>query len=459
MALKVKLVFPAITGVGFGSYGKGMEESWISHGLCLISACAKKEGFDVSLADLRCMEGWNDFENEIRTASPDVVAVTMMSVDFNPALKCIEIAKKINPEIITVAGGPHPSIVPDEVIREDKIDYVIKGEGEISFVNLLKKIDSGDKPAEKLIEGEKPELDSLPFADRALFSDLEYPLSVEGFDTPFVTIIAGRGCLYNCSFCQPAERKIFGKKVRRRSVGSILDELDYLEKEYNFKSMMIHDDCLTEDTGWIYQFCRRYRERFTQPFACQTRADIVCRNEAMIKELKDSGLKLFFIGFESGNQRILNFLRKGTKVEHNYRASEICRKYGIKIWANYMVGVPTEAKEEVMDTVRMIKTIKPDHYSPAFFTPHPGSDLFTYCEEHDLSLVKSHDSYRRNATECKIKGIDYEFLHNALNESLGTPQIPLISGSELSRIKGIMRPFFNEHPKIKKILKKIVRTG
>jgi len=122
-----------------------------------------------------------------------------------------------------------------------------------------------------------------------------------------------------------------------------------------------------------------------------------------------------------------------------------------------MLGIPTETKEEVMDTVRMLKTIKPDHYSPAFFTPHPGSDLFTYCEKNDLSLVKSHDSYRRNATEKKIKGIDYEFLHHALNESMGT-QIPLVKGTTVSNLKSRMRPFFNNHPGLKKFIKKILEA-
>ena len=71
-----------------------------------------------------------------------------------------------------------------------------------------------------------------------------------------------------------------------------------------------------------------------------------------------------------------------------------------------------------MDTVKMIKKIRPDHYSPAFYTPHPGSDLYDYCIENDLSLIKSHDSYRRNPTEAKIKGVDYEFLHWAMQESM-----------------------------------------
>jgi len=220
--------------------------------------------------------------------------------------------------------------------------------------------------------------------------------------------------------------------------------------------MMIHDDCLTEDTEWIYEFCRRYREEFQIPFACQTRADIVCKNENMIKEMRASGLYLFFIGFESGNQRVLNFLRKGTKVEHNYRAAEICKKYGIKIWANYMLGIPTETKAEIMDTVRMIQTIKPDHYSPAFFTPHPGSDLFDYCEEQGLSLIKNHDDYRRNATDCKIKGIEYDFLYKALNESMGI-KIPFMKASYAIKAMNMTRPFFNRHPRLKRIAQSILQ--
>ena len=82
-----------------------------------------------------------------------------------------------------------------------------------------------------------------------------------------------------------------------------------------------------------------------------------------------------------------------------------------------MLGLPTETREEVLDTISMLKEIDPDYYSPAFYTPHPGSDLYDYCIEHDLSLITSHDQYRRNPTEVKIKGQDYEFLKWALDES------------------------------------------
>jgi anaerobic magnesium-protoporphyrin IX monomethyl ester cyclase len=233
-----------------------------------------------------------------------------------------------------------------------------------------------------------------------------------------VTLIAGRGCIYNCSYCQPAERLIFGKGLRRRSPENVIAELEILRDTYAFNSMMIHDDCLTEDAQWVMRFCRLYKEKgFTQPFVCQSRPDIICNNEAMVKELQGAGLSLCIIGFESGSDRILKFLRKGTTVSQNLKAAKICRAYGIKIWANYMLGLPTETKQEQIATYRMLKKISPYHCSPAYYTPHPGSDLFTYGLNHNLHLNQDHYSYRRNKYEPKIKGVDYVFLEKILRKS------------------------------------------
>jgi len=181
---------------------------------------------------------------------------------------------------------------------------------------------------------------------------------------------------------------------------------------------MFHDDCLTEDREWVMEFCRAYiGEGFRQPFFCQSRADLIVKNEDMVALMAKAGLKGYFIGFESGSDRVLRFIRKGTKRAQNIEAARICRKYRIAIWANYMLGLPTETQDEVRETISMLKEIDPDYYSPAFYTPHPGSDLYDYCMENDLSLIVDHDSYRRNPDEAKIKGVDYQWLQWALEES------------------------------------------
>jgi anaerobic magnesium-protoporphyrin IX monomethyl ester cyclase len=419
--LKTTLIYAGIAGRGFNCLSQGMDAGWVSHGLASLSAAAKAQGFAIDLIDLRALRDWDHFRAELQQRRPDVIALTMMSVDYNPVKQALAIARELYPRVITIVGGPHVTLALEDSLRIPHIDYLVTHEGEVTFPRLLRSIADGCRPAEKVLEGETPDLDTVPFADRDLFlnewrkwgytlNSPEVPFVGELPD-PFLTIIAGRGCVYNCSFCKPGEDLIFGRRVRRRSVENVIQELKELRERYHFASFMFHDDCLTEDRAWVTEFCNRYEaEGFTQPFFCQSRADIICRREDMVALMARAGLRGYFIGFESGNQRVLNFLRKGTTVARNLEAAAVCRKYGLVIWANYMLGVPTETQAEVLDTVNMIREIDPDYYSPAFFTPHPGTDLYDYCVEHDLSLIADYDSYRRNPTEPKIKGQDYKFL-------------------------------------------------
>ena len=426
--MRTTLIYPGIAGYGFDSLGKGMEAGWISHGLAHLSSAAKAQGFPCDLIDLRALSGWDDLRAKIRARRPQVVGVTMMSVDYNPAMRSIEVVKEADPQIITVVGGPHPTLLTEEVAQNPQIDYIVTHEGEITFPLLLEAIRDGQPPKERILRGERPALDSLPFVDRDLFLQewRRYGYSLDSPEVPFVpelpppflTIIAGRGCRYNCNFCQPAERILFGPRVRRRSPQNVISELSLLREKYRFASFMFHDDTLTEDIDWVTEFCQRYvEEGFRQPFFCQSRADIIVRHQDMVRLMAQAGCKGYFIGFESGSDRVLRFLRKGTTRQINLEAARICNRYGIAIWANYMLGLPTETKEEVKETISMLKEIDPDYYSPAFYTPHPGSDLYDYCLENDLSLITSHDQYRRNPTETKIKGQDYGFLSWALKES------------------------------------------
>jgi len=439
--MKVSLVHTGISRCGFNSYGTSQEASWMSHGLSVLSASVKQTGYYVNLIDLRRLTGWHAFGNELKRLNPEVVGFTMMTVDYDIVKTGISICRKALPEVKIVVGGPHPSILPDDVVEIKDVDYIIQNEGEISFPLLLNRISNG-KEFPRLFQGIPPDLDKIPYADRSLYPEPETPY-YKTFQPRFVTLIAGRGCIYNCSFCQPAERIMFGRKVRRRSVDNVIGELKELQGTIGFNSFMLHDDCFTEDEEYVHEFCDKYiAGGFKQTFVLQSRADLICNKTDMMKHLRDAGVRMMSIGFESGNDRILEkILRKGVTVEQNYRAAEICRELGILIDANYMLGMPTETEEEMMDTVRMINKINPEIRSVAFYSPHPGTDLYQYCLDHDLLLSTDYAQFRRNPYGKKIKGIDYKVVKKMLWRSRG-PFQPFH-----------IKLFISDHPVIYKPLK------
>ena len=414
--MKIALLYPGVILDGFAGAGRKPKTGWIHHGICSISAVLKKAGHEVSLIDLRQLSGWEELPGVIGSIKPAVVGITVMSLDFDAAVKSAKIIKQLDNNIKVVMGGAHPSLMESELIDNENVDYLFKGEAEETLPEVIEDIAAG-RIKSKVIQGKSPCLDEIPFIDRSIFNILEIPIA-PFLRMPFVTAIAGRGCTYNCSFCQPAEKMIFGKTVRRISPEKFTDELKFTKNKTGLQSLMIHDDCLAEDERWIERFLSlSVKKKINKPFVCQARADIVVKKPQLFRSMKKCGLSMLLIGFESGNQRVLNFLRKGTTVAQNYKAAEICKKLGIRVWANYMLGIPTETNAEVIDTVKMIKKIKPYVPSPAFYTPHPGSDLFDYCEKHHLSLIKKHADYKRNPDAPKIKGVDYDFLNKALEET------------------------------------------
>ncbi|NQU05063.1 MAG: B12-binding domain-containing radical SAM protein [Calditrichaeota bacterium] len=438
--MKVVFIHTAISRCGFNSYGTSQEGSWISHGLCQLSAVAQEAGYEVDFIDLRRLSGWSAFYNALIGLNPDVVGFTMMTVDYDVVKEGVKVCRKALPDAKIIIGGPHPTILPDDVLEIEEIDYIIQGEGEISLIELLVCIEKGIE-FPRISRGKVPNLDNLPHYDRRFYPERErafHPVFID----PFVTLITGRGCMYNCSFCQPAERMIFGRKVRSRSVDNVISELKMLRDSIGFNSFMITDDCFTEDPDYVNEFCDKYSNAgFNQTFITQTRADIICRKPDMIKRLREVGNLMFSIGFESGNDRIMKLLRKGVTVEQNYRAAEICRKLDIMIDANYMLGLPTETEAEMMDTVDMINSINPEIRSPSFYSPHPGTDLYDYCVEHNLLLSTDYSQFRRNPYGEKIKGVDYKLVKKMLWLSRGS--------FRLTHLKF----FISDHPLLYKTLK------
>jgi radical SAM superfamily enzyme YgiQ (UPF0313 family) len=240
-----------------------------------------------------------------------------------------------------------------------------------------------------------------------------------GLEPPLVTIVAGRGCSYNCSFCQPAERVLFGPAVRRRSVGSVIAELRGLRDRYAFRSLMIHDDCLLEDPAWVVDFARAYRaEPFGQPFYCQGRADLICRHEDALALLVEAGLRAISVGFESGNDRVLRLLRKGVTVEQNRQAAQICHRLGLRIFGNYMLGLPTETPDEMLDTAHLVRDLGAAFNNVSLYAPSPGSDLYDWCRQQGLLAEDNPRGYYRNRAPGKVRGVDYRAAQRAVEVAL-----------------------------------------
>ena len=165
-------------------------------------------------------------------------------------MRAIRIVKEEREDAIVVLGGVHATIQTQQVAANQLIDHIITQEGELSFPKLLAALEGG-QPADRIIVGEGPTLDDIPWVDRDLFDmagELVTPMA-PGLPTPFVTTNAGRGCPFKCNFCQPAERAVFGNRVKMRSQQNVIKELRALKDRFGFKSWMAHDEPTSGSTG------------------------------------------------------------------------------------------------------------------------------------------------------------------------------------------------------------------
>lgn len=422
--LKITMVDPGFGTDSFNTYWDSHWSSVINHGLCSISAYAKQSGYrDIGLLDIRHLRDWDDFDRRLAAQDPDVVAITMRSCDFHNVERVLESAKRINPAVRTVVGGPHPTALPADLPRAELIDHVVVGEGETSFVRLLDDFAAGTTP-ERLIQGESPPLEQLPFEDRELY---DYAQTVRManypgiFKPPMVTMITCRGCAFRCGFCAPHAEKMFGKQMRYRSPEKVVAELQQLHEKWGYRSIKFYNSDFLAKRSWVMEFCELFAASgIKADIMIQTRASSLCRGEDALVALRDIGLKLVLMGWESGSQRMLDFLNKGCSVEDNYRSAELCRKHGIMFGGSFMFGVPTETAVDIAASVDLARKARPHFTSVAFFTPLPGSHLYDYCVDNDLSLIRDPDELLSFSPEKeKVKGVDYDVARAGAEEILG----------------------------------------
>ena len=383
--------------------GQGLD-SWIDHGAGMTYTTAKNAECDVHFLDMKALS--NDAELKEGLKGYDLVSFGLKSSYYAIGMKVVKFAKENGSKVLV--GGYHATAAPDELLKNPDIDYIFHGESELTFPEFLK----DHSKFKRSITGKKPpNLDLLPFINRDIYREpLENCLNWwhGGKLSKMTTVMAARGCPYKCAFCQPLEDNHFGKKLRRRSVDSIIDELRQLKELYHPDCLMIHDDTFLIQPKWIEEFIEKYPE-IGLPFWAAARADGICEHPDLVKKLVKVGWELISVGYESGSQRILDILKKGTTVEQNYEATKIIRSTEAKIYANYITGIPWETKWDIQETAKMADVIAAEMPSWAYFTPYPGCELGEKLIKRKWSLL-NRETYDRCPSGIKVKNVDYGYV-------------------------------------------------
>jgi len=255
----------------------------------------------------------------IREINPDVIGVTAMTLTMLDVLKVVKVAKKNNPKVKIVLGGPHPHIYPEETISFPEIDFVVLGEGEIIFLELLKCLERKNYQGLRQIKGLVfkingeiintgpgeviANLDELPFPARHLTPYQKY-YSIIAKKNPVTTMFTSRGCPYRCSFC---DRPTMGKFFRARSAKNVVDEMAECKK-MGINETLVYDDTFTVNRQRVIDICQEIQKRKLKIF-WDIRARVDNVDEEVLRELKKAGCQRIHYGVEAGTEKILKVLK------------------------------------------------------------------------------------------------------------------------------------------------------
>lgn len=364
-------------------------------GIATIAAVLENAGYKVDILDINFLSrkrfSWRQVETNIREIKPDIVGISCTTPAVINVLKITDIVKSINPKVFVVAGGPHASAAPQNLLEIAKsIDVIVIGEGEHTFLELLCFIHNERRiedikgiayrengkiiltPRRDYIEN----LDEIPFPARHLLLPLDsYPFAGHCYNKlPVTSMITSRGCPHNCNFCSQG---VFGQRYRARSAESIVFEMEELVKRYNIKSIMIVDDTFTLDKKRVYAICKLiWRKGLNVSWLCY--AGIQEVDKEMLIEMKQAGCYQIYYGIESGSQRILNIMNKGITIEQIKTAVKDTKEAGLEVRGQFMLGYPTETLEEIKRTISFAKELNLDYAEFGVTTPLPGSELYNW---------------------------------------------------------------------------------
>jgi len=353
-----------------------------------ISSMLKTHGHECDLVIGHKLE---DFEEVIQNFSPDIIGFSIMSGSHSWARKVAgEIKKKF--DIPTIFGGAHPTFFP-EFIKEEGVDFMIRGEGEESMLDIMDALEKGesfrDVPNLSYIDPEgtlkhnplrqlKKPNEEYPFPDRVLYHRLDSKMKRE-----VRNIITSRGCPFHCSFCfEDAMRDLYkgkGKYVRIRDIDPVIQECIELKENTPTEVIYFADDVFGMNRSWLYEFLERYKKEVGLPFICLVRADLVAADEEYAFNLAKGGCQSVFFGVESGNEELRNqVLKKQLTDEQVLKAADLLHEAGITFRTYNIVGLPDETLQDAFSTVELNIKIQADYPWCSIFSPFPGTELSDY---------------------------------------------------------------------------------
>ncbi|UTW63423.1 B12-binding domain-containing radical SAM protein [bacterium SCSIO 12741] len=352
-----------------------------------LSAILKDHGHQ---CDLILGQKWDDFKAKIESFKPDMVGFSIMSGSHHWARN---MARTIKAEtgIPNIFGGSHPTFF-SEFIQEEGVDYLIRGEGEESLLELMNRLDQGDsfqdvpnlsflqdgKAVHNPLRNLSKRLDDLPYPDRELYNDLD-----NRQDRRVRNVITSRGCPWHCTFCfEDAMRDLYkgkGKYVRIREMDEVIEECRRLKNETEVEVIYFADDVFGMSRSWLYEFLEIYKREIGLEFICLVRADLVAADKKYAFKLAEAGCRSVFFGVESGNEDLRNqLLKKQLTDEQIVTAAGWLHEAGIKFRTYNILGLPDETLEDAFSTLELNIRIKADYPWCSLFSPFPGTELTDY---------------------------------------------------------------------------------
>lgn len=340
-------------------------------GLMYLSSYLKSKNIKTQIYDLA------NSDNYKLIPEAKITAFTATTPQYPYALKAL---KSLTHDNIKVIGGPHVSSTNN--CNNDGFDISVIGEGEVALnqIILAKNISNSVIYGTSIIN-----LDNLPFPDRNWKGFEKYRYQYKDYNS--TTAMTSRGCPYNCSFCF----NMFGNKVRFMSPKRVIEEAKTIQ-DLGFDMIQYYDDTFTIIKPRVRKISKGL-SKLKMKYRCFIRANTV--NKELLSDLKQTGCVEVGMGVESGNQDIINTINKQITLEQCKSVIEYCHKINLSIKIFLMVGLPTESKDTINQTIKFIKETKPDDYDISIYTPFPKTDIWEHTENYDIKFNKRSIDYSK----------------------------------------------------------------